>query len=447
MEGQLVLGREPGESGLRMNDAAVSRRHARIRWHDKHGLAELEDLKSKNGTFVNGLLTQRRYLESGDIIRVGDTMLAVREEISGKGAEERRRGRPSPGGTLVAQYGLAVADRQPDPEPPDLPEIVGTSPAIRELKHSLALAARGDLPILLLGDTGTGKELAAQAIHKLSGRTGPFEPVNCSAIPENLFESMFFGHRKGAFTGAAEEAAGLLARCDGGTLFLDEVGDLPLSAQPKLLRFFEDGLVRPIGSVQQKRVDVRIVAATNAPVRRMEAEGQFRSDLMSRLEGVTVMLPPLRKRREDILLLVRHFAAQAGYPSLLIDPEAAEALLIAPWPRNVREVKLLIAQKAQMVWPRRTAPGGVAVLVPRDLPETLMQTVEDRRPAPIPPKLEQQTRPSREELEEALEASAWNISTVALIYGRDRKQIYRWMEKMEIEVRGGETDSNENSGS
>lgn len=235
-----LFGRDPGVRGTTIDDGAVSRKHMRIRWHARYALAELIDLGSKNGTMVNGLVTVRRFLESGDIIRIGDTLLAV-----------------------------APAEEAPPAKDP-IPALVGDSPVLWEVKRQLGLAASATLPVLLLGETGTGKELAARALHELSGRPGSFEAVNCASVPETLFESTFFGHLRGAFTGATDDSPGLLRRCHRGTLFLDEVGEMPSPMQPKLLRFLEDGLVRPVGGAEQVHSDVRIIAATNASLKRLE---------------------------------------------------------------------------------------------------------------------------------------------------------------------------------
>jgi transcriptional regulator with PAS, ATPase and Fis domain len=399
LDRKFVLGREPGKGGLKVVDGAISRRHARFEWHQQHGLVELEDLKSKNGTFVNALVTVRKYLDLGDVVRAGDAI-----------------------------WGVVQGDEPSSPESsPALAAILGESASNRELKRRLCRAAPGELAVLLLGDTGTGKELAARAIHALSGRSGRFEALNCSAIPETLFESTFFGHCRGAFTGATEDSPGLLAACDTGTLFLDEIGELPPAAQPKLLRFLEDGTIRPVGGTRSRQVDTRIVAATNAPLRQMEEQGEFRSDLFARLESIVVEIPPLRERRGDILPLFRRFARDLGYANLLFECDAAEALLCSQWPRNIRELRSLVANLAQMVWP--SATDGEQVVRARDLSPALRTPVESRGRAPAAPILKKQTRPTAEELAVALEKHDGNVLRVAEHFGRDRKQIYRWMGK------------------
>ncbi|MFH1530190.1 MAG: sigma 54-interacting transcriptional regulator [Pseudomonadota bacterium] len=401
---EVVLGRTPGNGGLGLNDPALSREHARLNWHARHGLAQLEDLGSKNGTFVNGRRITRTFLEDGDVLRVGDCLLVFRligEEVSG--------GEPS------------------------IPTLVGRSEVIRGLKRRLASIAPGSLPVLLTGEPGTGKELAARALHDLSGRTGPFRALNCAAIPEGLFESVFFGHRKGAFTGAELDTFGVLREARGGTAFLDEVGEIPGTAQPKLLRFLQEGVVQPVGETREVLVDTRVVAATNADLASAEVDGRFRSDLLARLEGVPIHLPPLRERREDIPLLLRHFAGRAGFELSSVDPDAMEALMIAPWPRNVRGLATLVQRWTETEW-----RGGEAHLSLDLVPSNLCDAVRTREEAATAPSLSRQLRPSREELEDALRRHHGVIQDVADELGKDRKQIYRWMERYGITR---ETDS------
>ncbi|RKY01156.1 sigma-54-dependent Fis family transcriptional regulator [Candidatus Poribacteria bacterium] len=212
---------------------------------------------------------------------------------------------------------------------------------IRKLQNA------GKTNVLIVGESGTGKELVARAIHFGGSRADkPFITVNCSAIPRELAESIFFGHVKGAFTGASSNRKGYFELADGGTLFLDEIGDMPLELQPKILRAIETGTIMPVGSAREKRVDVRIIAATNQDLEAKIADGTFRKDLYFRLAGFVVTVPPLRERREDIPLLVDHFlrmfAAEMGIKCPSISPEAMEALMSYDFPGNVRELKNII---------------------------------------------------------------------------------------------------------
>ncbi|MFT3776376.1 MAG: sigma-54 dependent transcriptional regulator [Minicystis sp.] len=228
--------------------------------------------------------------------------------------------------------------------PEALAGILGDSPPMRDLARRAQKVGPSDATALVLGESGTGKELVARALHQLSRRSKqPFIPVNCAAIPEGLIESELFGHERGAFTGAHAAHAGLVEAADGGTLFLDEIGELPASAQARLLRFLQTGEVRHVGSTHARRVSVRVVAATHRDLAALAEGGAFRKDLYFRLRVIELRLPPLRERGGDALVLARHFldraAARAGVPVPQITPEAERALLAHPWPGNVRELE------------------------------------------------------------------------------------------------------------
>src|SRR5947199_7656065 len=227
---------------------------------------------------------------------------------------------------------------------PDQRNIVGNSVALRHVLHQVEIVAPTDATVLLLGETGTGKELAARAIHDASGRGHrPFIKVNCAAIPSGLLESELFGHERGAFTGAIAQRIGRFELADGGTIFLDEVGDMPLELQPKLLRVLQEHEFERLGSTRTKRVDVRVVAATNRTLEEMVAGGTFRNDLYYRLNVFPITLPPLRERPEDIPALVRYFAQKfARRMKKRIDTipgYAMAALCRYAWPGNVRELE------------------------------------------------------------------------------------------------------------
>lgn len=226
-------------------------------------------------------------------------------------------------------------------------QIVGQSQSLREAMRLLLQVAPTELPVLITGETGTGKELFARAIHGLSPRRRyPFVSLNCAAIPETLLESELFGHVRGAFTGATSDRQGFFEVAHQGTLFLDEIGDMPLSIQAKVLRVLENGEFSPLGSSEIRRVDVRLIAATNRDLERAVQEGTFRQDLYYRLNAVRIHLPPLRERPEDIPVLVEYFAARTcerlGITFEGIAPEALELLQHYPWPGNVRELRNLI---------------------------------------------------------------------------------------------------------
>lgn len=225
--------------------------------------------------------------------------------------------------------------------------LVGRSPAMQQLSALIKRIAPTPSTVLLLGESGVGKEVAARALHQMSPRgLRPFVPVNCAAVSADLMESELFGHVKGAFTGASESRNGLFYYASGGTLFLDEIGELPPALQTKLLRVLEERTIRPVGSTREVPVDVRVVAASNRDLRAEVAAGRFREDLFYRLEVLTLTIPPLRQRREDVPVLAAHFsallAARLGLPPLPITPEVAARLAAYAWPGNVRELRNLV---------------------------------------------------------------------------------------------------------
>ena len=221
--------------------------------------------------------------------------------------------------------------------------IIGNSAALQQIIENVRQVAPTRATVSITGESGTGKELIAQAVHQLSGRTGRFVAVHCAALPETLLESELFGHERGAFTGATEQRKGRFELADGGTIFLDEIGEIPLSTQVKLLRVLETRQFERIGGVETIEVDTRVVTATNRDLAAMVAEGKFREDLFYRLDVVTVHLPPLRERTEDIPPLVNHFLAQFsaenGRTGMTISESAMSALCSYPWPGNIRELK------------------------------------------------------------------------------------------------------------
>jgi DNA-binding NtrC family response regulator len=277
---------------------------------------------------------------------------------------------------LVERVQKAVAHRQVKAQNEGLRERLRSGVAGRQLIHRSAAfgeqvamlerAARTDASVLLLGESGTGKELLAHHLHDASARADkPFVPVDCASIPTELFESELFGHQKGAFTGALGNKLGLFQVADGGTLFLDELGELPLAFQPKLLRAIQERSIRAVGSHEQRAIDVRIVAATNRNLQREVEDGRFRADLFYRLDVVRIEVPPLRERREDIELLVRHFLQRFG-AAVGIREVAGEAMALLrthAWPGNVRQLRNAIE--------RACALGQGPMLQLADLPPDL----------------------------------------------------------------------------
>ncbi len=302
----------------------VSRQHAVIRCG---AYPELEDLRSLNGTIVEGRKLdpgERVRLREGTAIQIGPVTLILHS-------------------TLVEAVGVDEHDKTPSM----LPGMVLKDEKMLALRSLVDDVAPSDLSVLILGETGTGKELLARMMHDQSPRqNGPFVRLNCAALPETLAESELFGHERGAFTGADRQKTGLIEAADGGTLFLDEVGELTLTLQAKLLRVLDAGEVLPVGAVKAKKVAVRIVAATNRDLREAVSGGDFRADLFYRLSGVVVNVPPLRNRRNDIPALVEFFAqgcaGRASKPVPLFAAEAMSALCAYEWPGNVRELKHVI---------------------------------------------------------------------------------------------------------
>jgi len=248
----------------------------------------------------------------------------------------------------------------------DVGQVIGQSAALQPVLAEMRAVAGSRSNVLLLGETGTGKELLARAIHDLgSRRAGPFVPINCSAVPESLLESELFGYQRGAFSGASGAKRGLLEEADGGTVFFDEIGEMSPLLQSKLLRVIDDRQIRPLGAVQSRQVDIRFIAATNVDIRRAIAEGAFREDLYYRLSVVTLTLPPLRRRTGDVPLLARHFLAsfahELGRPVSAIDPDALRLLEAHSWPGNVRELRNVIERAVLIAAGPQIRPADLPV--------------------------------------------------------------------------------------
>jgi transcriptional regulator with GAF, ATPase, and Fis domain len=284
-----------------------------------------------------GRATATAPLRTPSAVYLLQTLAAGTDLSLSQNASVRRDGYRSP-----TSQGSAAREKTTNPAQA-LPGMVGDSEAARQVYRFTRLVAERETTVLLLGDSGTGKELVAQAVHKLSPRaTRPFVVINCAAIPETLLESELFGYTRGAFTGAAQSRVGRIHAAQGGTLFLDEIGDLPLDLQAKLLRFLESGEVQRLGSSDVFRVDVRVVAATNAELQRKVANGEFRKDLFYRLSVFPIVLPALRTRQEDIVPLAEYFLEMMQSKPMRLSTEAMAVLQAYDWPGNVRELKHVI---------------------------------------------------------------------------------------------------------
>jgi DNA-binding NtrC family response regulator len=408
-QGVTQLGREAASpDGVSLpQDRCASRVHATIELPASGSPPRLVDGGSRNGTFVNGRRVSECLLSDNDVIRIGNSLLLLRMVPAAQGDAE-------------------------------VPGLLGCSPAVRTLRQAVAKAARSSATCLLLGESGTGKEVVAQALHKLSERKGPLIAVNCAAISESLAESQLFGHVPGAFTGARTAQDGYFRSAHGGTLFLDELGEMPMPLQAKLLRVLEERQVTPVGSTRPLPVDACLIAATNRDLLSGIRSGSFRGDLYARLAQVLIRLPPLSSRREDILPLLLHFL---GAPVPRLSPGLAEALVLHPFPFNVRELGQLaailrghredeldvplvsehLAQHARVVSPLPPTPGA-----PDRGPHDEALARQGARPAEPS---DRRPVPTREALVQALREHRGNISQVARLFGRSRRQVDRWLEQ------------------
>jgi len=301
----------------------------------------------------------------------------------------------------------------------DLPHIVGTSAKINYVRAQIRALAGSELTVLILGETGTGKEIVAQAIHDSSRRRNePFIPVNCGALPESLFESELFGHVKGAFTGALADKGGLFKAAAGGTIFLDEIDSASVHIQTALLRVLDHKEFRPVGGTTSSQVNARILVASNKDLELLVSEGKFREDLFYRLISAVITLPPLRERSEDIPALVNHFlrecAAENGKTNRKCSPKTFELMMQYPWPGNVRELKHIVQ--------RTLLSSRRQIIRPADLPKSLRKRMEKR----VLLSLDEM---ERQLVEKALELSNWNKSEAARLIRIPRKRLYTLMRK------------------
>jgi len=303
--------------------------------------------------------------------------------------------------------------------------IITRSPRMEDLLRQARLVADSDASVLIFGESGTGKELLAQAIHRASRRAArPFVAVNCGAIPEPLLESELFGHARGAFSGAVQAHKGLFLAADGGTIFLDEIGDMPLALQVKLLRVLQEGEVRPVGATQPLPVDVRVVSATHRDLDAQRAAGQFREDLFYRLNVVSLKLPPLSERREDVPLLATHFlrklAERYKKPVPSLAPDAMAVLIAAPWPGNVRQLLNLLEQ-------------ALALTTTSVIPATLVQGALREDAGVLAPFEEARKQFERDYLVRLLKITGGNVTQAATLAKRNRTEFYKLLQRHRLE--------------
>ena len=306
--------------------------------------------------------------------------------------------------------------------------LVGTGARMQTVFSSIRKVATTDAPVLILGESGTGKEMTARAIHQRSARkNGPFVAINCSAIPESLIESELFGHEKGSFTGAHAQRKGRIEHSNGGTLFLDEIGEIPLPIQVKLLRFLQEQTIERVGGRQEIHVDTRVIAATNADLKKGMTSGTFREDLFYRLAVVQIILPPLRERDDDIVLLaqsfLRRFGAENGKTNLSFAPDALRAIRQYNWPGNVRELQNRVRRAVIMSEGKRLTPGDLELEAGVGGGQGI--TLKEAR-----------ERLEGEMIRQALKKHAGRITSAALELGISRPTLYELMDKLAIDRNG-----------
>jgi pSer/pThr/pTyr-binding forkhead associated (FHA) protein len=368
----------------------------------------IEDRGSRNGVRLNGRSVSAEQLADGDLIELGHTLLYYRQ---GAGPPD------------VTGPDFTPSEANSSGDFPTLSAGLSS-----ELIKAWDLAST-DLPLLIQGESGTGKEVLARALSARSARPGPFVGVNCGAIPPSLVESELFGHVKGAFTGADSAHAGLIRSAHRGTLFLDEIGDLELGAQAALLRVLQEREVRPVGSARALPVDVRVLSATHRDLDALVAKGSFRADLLARLAGFRLRLPPLWQRREDIgLLISRLLAARRSElaAELRFEPEAARRLFGYHWPLNIRELDNCL--RAATVLARGGSIGE------EHLPEQL-RSEPDQRPRAAAAELSLADRDQRDQLIQLFREHRGNVSAVARHLGKARTQVQRWLKRYQLDPR------------
>lgn len=421
LQGELVVGRLPGVNTAQLAQRTVSGRHAQFIAGNGYWL---NDLGSTNGTKVNGTrISQHTYLPPQAVVRFGDVIGIVDEPVEVRFAQNEA--------------------------------LPGTHLAHSRIRERLPRAAGDSAPVLIVGETGTGKERLALEVHRLSARRGNYVPVNCAEFSAQLIESQLFGHERGAFTGATTAQTGLFEAAQGGTLFLDEIGELPLDLQPKLLRVLQEGEIRPVGSVRTRTVDVRVVAATNRNLPQMVEQGSFRRDLHARLSLWDLELPPLRKARQDVLPWIQRLLSawareRSVEATLAFLPDAAEAILLHDWPDNLRGLNRMVHRLASSTPGRPIGMRALREAMPElfdsvtscsaasPAPERAANVSSSAPPAPGNAK--PTVRPSRAELLAVYEGNGCNIRATSKHFGKDRRQIYRWLEQFEIPRRPDKDD-------
>jgi DNA-binding NtrC family response regulator len=365
----------------------------------------VEDAGSTNGTLLNGCPVGHARLDDTSLVEAGRTLIALRAAV------------PTPEGCGEDVDSASMSALPPWQR--------GLSPALAARLGTLARVARSTVPVILFGETGVGKEVLARALHDWSKRTGPFVAVNCGALPGALVEALLFGHVRGAFSSAIRDELGLVRSAHGGTLFLDEIGDLAAPAQASLLRVLQEREVLPVGATRPVGVDLRVVCATHRNLDELAAQGNFRADLLTRLDGFRHVIPPLRERREELGLLVAALLtklAAGREESVSFSPPAARLLATYRWPGNVRELEQVLARALAISLDGCIDSHALALSAPPPASPR----------APKRPISDADAR-LRSVLIAALSQHEGNVSAVARVMGKGRTQIQRWMRRFGLE--------------
>ncbi|HET6982633.1 MAG TPA: sigma 54-interacting transcriptional regulator [Myxococcaceae bacterium] len=392
----------PRALAIEVPDGWMSVEHVELRRIDGKWIAV--DRGSKNGMILDGRAVEEAELSDGDLLQLGHTFFRFRTDI------------PATGDPAVDFVSQSAA----------IGPLSTLSMLFQGVVERATAAAQSRVPVLLSGESGTGKEVLARYIHTQSGRRGSLVAVNSGAIPSNLVESELFGYKKGAFSGAAQDRAGWVRASDGGTLFLDEIGDLPLTAQSAFLRVLQESEVMPVGGQRPEPIDLRVLAATHHDLKRLVREDRFRHDLLARLEGLTLKLPPLRDRAEDIpllmVVLLRKLAPER--PDVKFTPAAAQAILDHDWPLNIRELEQALAGALAL-----SGTGSVPIDVDH-LPETILKLAGPKPARELTP---DEAR-HRDQLLDLFREHGGNLSAVARSIQKGRTQVMRWVARYGIDV-------------
>lgn len=426
--GELSIGRDAANE-LSLPDLSLSRRHCVVRVAAE--AVAISDLDSLNGTFVGDVPVKERSLEDGDVIKIGRSQLLFLDREhgaapSGIDLEDAVLRRTT---VALRQNGVLLKTSTLLGEANGDRTLVGESAAMQAVYALISRVAATDSTVILRGETGTGKELAARAIHRASARARqPFVVINCAALTETLLESELFGHEKGAFTGAIAQKKGKLELAHGGTVFLDEIAEISPVLQSKLLRALQEREFDRVGGTRSIRVDLRFIAATNQNLEAAVQEGRFRHDLYYRLNVISLTMPPLRERREDIPLLARYFAARYGgrcnRATTGISPEATSYLLNYEWPGNVRELENAIE--------RAIVLATADCICPEDLPESILEVASP--PVNIPAMYHDAVKQAKRRIiQDALEQAGGHYVEAAALLGLNPTYLHRLIRNMNLQ--------------